>query len=125
MPDPCLKLEFAMHRKLSAALLLLSCLPAMAQNEVGPRLQQLVQGNAVTISGRAHVQRAAQGTFITIENARMSRDVAGFISFGNEPTFPGLAQLEGRTVEITGAVVLDGRAVIEMNDPNQLWVKGF
>jgi len=108
-----------------AIILLLSCLPAATQDNRGPRLQQLVQGNAVTISGRAHIQRAAQGTFINIENPRLSRDVAGFISFGNEPTFPGLAQLDGRTVEITGAVVVDGRAVIEMNDPHQLRVKGF
>jgi hypothetical protein len=113
-----------MHRKLSAVILILSCLPAAAQ-DLGPRLQRFAQGNAVTIYGRAHVQRAAQGTFITLENVQLSRDVAGFISFGNEPTFPGLAQLDGRDVAITGAVVLDGRAVIEMNDPNQLRVKGF
>ena len=114
-----------MRRELPAILLLLSCLPAAAQNDVGPRLQSLVQGNAVTISGRAHVERVADGTFINIENPRLSRAIAGFISFGNEPTFPGLSQLDGRDVQITGAVVLDGRAVIEMNDPNQLRTRGF
>lgn len=113
-----------MRPTLSALLLILWCLPAAAQ-DLGPRLQKLVQGNAVTIGGRAHVLRAAQGTFIEVENSHLSRQVAGFISFGNEPTFPVLSQLDGRTVEITGTVVLDGRAVIEMNDPNQLRVKEF
>ena len=37
-----------MYRRLSAIRLLLSSLPAMAQDNLGPRLQQLVQGNAVT-----------------------------------------------------------------------------
>ena len=112
-----------MHRRLSVILLALSCLPAAAQ-DVGPRLQQLVQGNAVTIGGRAHVQRGAEGTYIDIQNAQLSRPISGFISFGDEPCFPGLAQLEGRDVEITGAVVLDGRALILMYEPNQLRVKG-
>jgi hypothetical protein len=113
-----------MYRKLSAVILILSSLPAAAQ-DVGPRLQQLVQGNAVTISGRAHVQRDAEGTFIEIGNPGLSRQVAGFISFSNEPTFPGLSRIDGRNVEITGAVVVDGRAMIDMYDPNQLRVKDF
>jgi len=111
-----------MYRKLSAVILILSSLPAAAQ-DVGPRLQQLVQGNAVTIGGRAHVLRGAEGTFIEIENLRLSRQIAGFITFGNEPTFPGLSQIDGRNVEITGAVVMDGRAMIQMYDPIQLRVK--
>src|SRR5476649_2809283 len=78
-----------MHRKFSTIILILSCLPAAAQDG-GPRLQQLVQGKAVTIVGRAHVQRGAEGTFIEIENPGLSRQIAGFISFGDEPTFPGL-----------------------------------
>ena len=113
-----------MYLKLSAVILILSSLPAAAQ-DVGPRLQQLLQGNAVTIGGRAHVQRGAEGTFIEIENPRLSRQIAGFISFGDEPTFPGLSQIDGRNVEITGAVVMDGRAMIEMYDANQLRVKDF
>jgi hypothetical protein len=113
-----------MYRKLSAVILILSSLPAAAQ-DVGPRLQQLVQGDAVTIGGRAHVQRGAEGTFIEIENSRLSRQIAGFISFGDEPSFPGLSGIDGRNVEITGAVVMNGRAMIEMYDPNQLRVKDF
>ena len=113
-----------MYRKLSAVILVLSSLPAVAQ-DVGPRLQHLIQGNAVTVGGRAHVQRGAQGTYIEIENPGLSRQIAGFISFGDEPTFPDLARIDGRNVEITGAVVMDGRATIEMYDPNQLRVKDF
>jgi hypothetical protein len=113
-----------MYRKLSAVILILSSLPAAAQ-DLGPRLQQLVQGNALTIGGRAHHQRGAEGTFIEIENPRLSRRIAGFISFGDEPTFPGLSRIDGRNVEITGVVVMNGRAMIEMYDPNQLRVKDF
>ena len=113
-----------MYRKLSAVILILSSLPAAAQ-DLGPRLQQLVQGSALTIGGRAHVQRGAEGTFIEIENPRLSRQIAGFISFGDEPSFPGLSRIDGRNVEITGAVVMNGRAMIEMYDPNQLRVKDF
>ena len=113
-----------MYRKLSVVILILSSLPAAAQ-DVGPRLQQLVQGKAVTIGGLAHVQRGAEGTFIEIENPRLSRQIAGFISFGDEPTFPDLSRIDGSNVEITGAVVMDGRATIEMYDPNQLRVKDF
>ena len=105
------KMESLMYRKLSAILLVISCLPAAAQ-DVGPRLQSLVQGNAVTVSGRAHVQRSAEGTFIDVENPHLPRQVSGFISFGDEPSFPMLSRLDGRDVEITGAVVLDGRVMI-------------
>jgi len=112
-----------MHRKLSAVLLILSCLPAAAQ-DFGPRLQQLTQGNGVTIGGRAHIERRAQGTYIEIENPHLSLQVAGFIAFGNQSTFPGLYDIDGRDVEITGIVVMDGRAVIQMNDTRQLRVKG-
>ncbi len=118
------KMESLMHRKLSVILLMISCLPAAAQ-DVGPRLQSLVQGNAVTISGRAHVQRSAEGTFIDVENPHLSRQISGFISFGDEPSFPMLSRLDGRTVEITGSVVLDGRALIQIYDPDQLRVKEF
>jgi hypothetical protein len=112
-----------MRRKLTAILLILSCLPATAQ-EFGPRLQHLTQGNGVTIGGRAHIERRAQGTYIAIENPSLSLPVAGFVAFGNQTTFPGLYGLDGRDVEISGIVVMDGRALIQMNDPRQLRVKG-
>jgi hypothetical protein len=112
-----------MRHKLSAVILLLSCLPAAAQ-DFGPRLQSLVQGNGVTIGGRAHVQRRAEGTYIALENPNLSLQVSGFIAFGNQTTFPGLYELDGRDVEITGIIVMDGHALIQMNDPRQLRVKG-
>jgi hypothetical protein len=111
-----------MHRKLSAILLILSGLPAAAQ-DLGPRLQQVTQGVGVTVGGRAHIQRAAEGTYIAIQNPNLSTDVYGFIAFGNQTTFPDLFSLEGRNVEITGLIVMNGRAIIEMNDPRQLRLK--
>jgi hypothetical protein len=110
-----------MRFKLLAFFVVASCLPAAAQS-LGPQLQSVVQGSGVTVGGRAHVYRGAQGTYINIENPGLARSIAGFISFDDEPTFPGLSGLDGRNVEITGAVVLDGRALILMNDPDQLRV---
>ena len=96
-------------------------LPAAAQS-LEPRLQSVVQGNGVTIGGRASVHRGAQGTYIDIENPALIRPVSGFVSFGNEPTFPGLSDLNGRNVQISGVVYSDGRALINLNDPDQLRV---
>lgn len=110
-----------MRFKLLMLFVVASSLPAAAQS-LGPRLQSVVQGNGVTIGGRAHVLRGAQGTYIDIENPGLTRSIAGFIPFGDEPTFRGLSDLNGRNVEITGVVYLDGRAIILMNDPGQLRV---
>ncbi len=113
-----------MHRKLSAILLILSFLPVTAQSQdVGPRLQQVVQGKGVTIGGRAHLEHHAEGAFIEIENPHLALQVAGFVPFDDTPTFPNLSRIEGRNVEITGLIILDGGAVIQMNDPAQLRVK--
>ena len=110
-----------MRIPLLTLMIVASCLPASAQ-PVSPRMQ-FVQGNGVTIGGRARVDRGAEGTYINIENPALSRSVAGFISFGDEPTFPGLSDIDGRYVEITGMVTMDGRALILMDDPAQLRVK--
>src|ERR1700733_6038159 len=110
-----------MRFKLFALFVVLSCLPAAAQ-PLGPRLQ-IIQGAGVTVGGRAHIWRAAGGAFIEIENPGLTRSIAGFLSFGDAPTFAVLSELEGRSVEITGPVILDGGALILMTDPNQLRVK--
>ena len=108
-----------MRIKLLTLIVVASCLPAAAQS-LGPRLQSVVQGNSVTVGGRAHIYRGAEGTFINIENPRLTRSISGFISFGDEPTFPGLSDLNGRSVEISGVVYSDGRPLILMYDPDQL-----
>jgi hypothetical protein len=110
-----------MRFKLLTLIVVASCLPAAAQS-LGPRLQAVVQGSGVTVGGRAHVYRGAEGTYINIENPGLTRSVTGFISFGDEPTFPGLSALDGRRVEISGVVYSDGRALILMNDAAQLRV---
>ena len=110
-----------MRFKLLTLIVVASSLPAAAQS-LGPRLQSVVQGNGVTIGGRAHVYKGAEGTYINIENPGLTRSITGFISFGDEPTFPGLSDLNGRSVEITGVVYSDGRALILLNDPDQLRV---
>jgi len=109
-----------MRFKLFTLIVVVSCVPAAAQPQ-GPHFL-ISQGNGVTVGGRAHVQRGAEGTFIDIENPALTRSIAGFIPFSDESTFPGLSDLNGRSVEITGFVILDGRAIIIMNDPNKLRV---
>jgi hypothetical protein len=110
-----------MRFKMLTLIIVASSLPAAAQS-MGPQLQSVVQGNGVTVGGRAIVYRGAQGTYINIENPRLTRPISGFISFGNEPTFPILSDLNGRNVEITGVVYSDGRALINLNDAAQLRV---
>ena len=72
------------------------------------------------VRGRAHVEEGAQGTYIEVDRPGATRSVAGYIPFGNEATFPLLAEIEGRTIELGGVVVLDGRALIVLSDPNQM-----
>lgn len=103
-----------MRYKLATLFFVASCLPAMAALPS--------QGNKALVAGRAHIERAAQGTYITIENPRLAQSVAGFIPFGDESTFPGLYQLDGRRVALSGALVWDGQPLIIMNDPAQLSV---
>ncbi len=108
-----------MRFTLVALILAASALPAMAQLD-SPHLA--AQGSISALRGRAHVLEGAEGTYIEIEMPNANRQVVGFIPFGDEPTFPMLGRAEGRTVEITGVIGLDGRAMITMTDPTQLAV---
>jgi hypothetical protein len=111
------ELEFNMRLKLASLVLVASCLPAMAALPALP-----AQGNIAVVSGRAHIERGAQGTYIHIENRNGGPEVAGFIPFGNHGAYPGWPDLEGRHVALTGVVVWNGRALIMMSDPDQLAV---
>jgi len=104
----------------ATCILVLACFPALAQPE-SPHMSA-IQGNIAVVRGRVHIEKGAEGTFINIDFPGASRSIAGYISFGDEPTFRGLSDLEGRTVVISGMVVLDGRAIILMTDPAQLAV---
>lgn len=108
-----------MRFKLTTLILIASCLPAVAQP---PSPHLTAQGYVSLVRGRAHIKEGAEGTYIEIERPDATGRVSGFIPFGDEPTFPELAEIEGRTVEIAGVVVLDGGPMIVMTDPNQLAV---
>lgn len=105
-----------MRFKLVLFILAASCLPAAAQLNS----PHLTQGAISALRGRAHIMEGAEGTYIEIEMPNATRRVVGYIPFGDEPTFPKLADAEGHTVEISGIVGLDGGAMITMTDPNQL-----
>lgn len=104
-----------MRFKLVAAILVASCLPAIAA-------PLAAQGSISAVRGRAHVEEGAEGTYIQIERPGATRSVAGFIPFGDESTFPGLSDLDGRTVQIAGVVGVDGQPLITLTDPDQLTV---
>ncbi len=76
-----------------------------------------MQGYASTISGRAHVEQEADGTYIHLSDAG---SIAGFVPFDDKSIFPKLAQLDGRDVQITG--VVDGKQQITITDPDQIKV---
>ena len=109
-----------MRSKLAFLALAVSWLPAYAQTS-SPHLP--AQGSISVLHGRAHVKEGAEGTYIEIEMPDTSWRVVGFIPFGDEPTFPQLAQAEGHVVDIIGVVGMDGRAMITMNDRNQLAIR--
>jgi len=106
-----------------AALLLVSPLAAAGPAAAADRTA-IVQGAGATVTGFAHVYRGAEGTRIELEDSNVARNIAGFIAFRNEGTFPGVMALDGKRVRITGMVSLYGRPVIAINAPEQLRVIG-
>lgn len=109
-----------MRLRAVALIFFASCLPAVAQ-PLPPHLLA-AQGYSSVVRGRAHIVEGAEGTYVKIESPGATRSVTGFIPFGDEPTFPYLPDIEGRTVDLAGVVVLDGGLYIVMTDPNQLAV---
>src|SRR5882757_2333322 len=102
---------------LSVAVAAIGLPPAAAADR-----NAIVQGSGATVTGFAHVRRGAEGTYIELENSGQARSIGGFIAFRNEGTFPGVMALNGRSVRITGMVVLYGRPMIMINAPEQLQV---
>jgi len=100
-----------MRFKLVTLFFIASCLPALAEMPM--------QGNAAIVSGTARIERGAQGTYVRIDAGRGS-SITGYIPSGDEGSFPGLADLDGRQVTMTGVVYWDGSAKITLTDPRQL-----
>ena len=100
-----------MRFKLLSLFLVATCLPAAAELPT--------QGNSAIVSGTARIQRGAQGTYVQIDAGR-GMAVIGYIPYGNEGSFPGLDNLDGRQVTMTGVVYWDGAARITLTDPRQL-----
>lgn len=110
-----------MRFKLAMIILAASCAPVAAQ-PFGPHSMP-VQGGTAIVTGQAHVEKGALGTFIKIDRPG-SLQIYGFVPFGGEHAFPELADLDGRRVAIAGVVAMDGKALITMTDPDQLAIAG-
>ena len=92
------------------ALIALGCSCASAQ-------AMPIQGYTTTVGGRAHIQKEADGTYIYFNGPGF---IAGVVPFDDKSTFPGLNQLDGREVQITG--VINGEQRITLTDPDQIEV---
>lgn len=106
-----------------ALLLALTCIPSVLPAAAADR-NAIVQGAGATVTGFARVFRGAEGTRIELEDSGSARNIAGFIAFQNEGTFPGVMALNGKRVEITGMVAVYGRPTISLHAPEQLRVIG-
>lgn len=104
-----------------AALLALSAVPALAQPYPG---QIVTGGDDTIVAGRAHVYETPAGTYIVIQTPSAVGQVAGLVPWMDRSTFPELAGLDGRVVQIHGVVGMDGFPLITMTDPDQLEVIG-
>ena len=97
-----------MRIKLLALIAALGCFSASAH-------ALPLQGSVTTFSGRAHVVQAGDSTYLYLDGPSSG---AGVVPFGNKSSFPGLDQLEGRNLQITGVVNVNGR--ITLTDPRQI-----
>ena len=76
-----------------------------------------LQGSVTTFSGRAHVVQKGDSTYVTLDGPSSG---TGVVAFGNKSTFPDIFQLDGRNLQITGVVNVNGR--ITLTDPRQIRV---
>jgi hypothetical protein len=84
-------------------------------------------GEIVTVEGAvSEVHHAAFGkaTFVDMGGHYPNNSFAGVLFSGDEPKFPDIDSLEGKTIDISGVVKLyQGRPEIILNDPEQIKVK--
>ena len=84
---------------------------------VPPTQAAPLQGSKITIGGRANVHPRAAGPVLLLGGS-----VVAMVPFDYKSNFPGLYQLDGRLVEITGVANLGG--MITLTDRDQLKVVG-
>ena len=118
--DRCGTLMELLIMRFTLVMLILtaSCLSAMARPPTPNILS--AQGYISILRGRAHVVETGEGTYIQVYRPGETRAVFGFIPFGNGPTFPPMAEIEGRTIEIGGVLAIYGRPYIALTSADQL-----
>ena len=107
--------------------LVLTTTPALAQAVIAPCDAQKHVGEKVTVEGPvSDVLPAPSGrvTFIDMGGRYPNNCFSGVIFADDVGKFPNVNALDGKTVDITGAVRLyQGRAEIILNDPAQVKAK--
>lgn len=79
-------------------------------------------GEVVTVEGRAHIQRMGSGeVYLDIDGSGDGAPLSAYVSRWNAARFPGIGDLNGRTVEITGMIgSFRYRPEIFLTDPSQI-----
>ena len=107
-------------------LALVAATPAFAET-IAPSDTPKYVGKSVTVEGLvSEVHHAASGKVIFVDIGGRYPDsaFAGIIFSDDAPKFPDVDSLEGKTVDITGAIrSYQGRPEIILNDPAQIKTK--
>ena len=79
-------------------------------------------GEVVTVEGRAHIQRMGSGeVYLDIDGRSDGSPLSAYVSRWNAARFPFIGDLDGRIVEITGAIgSFRYRPEIFLTDPGQI-----
>jgi DNA/RNA endonuclease YhcR with UshA esterase domain len=106
--------------------LAVTAIPAVAETITPPEAKAHV-GQIVTVEGVvSEVHHAAPGKVIFIDmGGRYPNNAFAAVIFAEDANkFPNVDSLEGKTVDVTGAIKLyRGRPEIILNDPAQIKVK--
>jgi hypothetical protein len=108
------------------ALCVTAASPAFAMdfNAISPTQALGYQGSNIKVEGPASVRPATgsrEGVEIALRSGDNSAVVIGYIPKGNVGSFPNLNALDGRIVDVSGVLEMDGgQAEIRVTSPEQL-----
>jgi hypothetical protein len=107
-----------------ALFLTLAAVPAFADPIAAKDATDHV-GATATVEGRVGVTRMASGEiYLDLDGANQDAPLSGYISRWNAAKFPNVGDLDGKIVDITGAIAtFRKRPEIFLIDPSQIAAK--